>query len=99
PGVDHCLRDRPAELVHDVKIDPASLLASVAGGTSLPVNSLHHQAVGRVGAGLRAVAWSDDGVVEGLESDDVFARLLGVQWHPELLGDHPAHERLFAWLV
>jgi len=98
-GVDHCLRDRAYELVHDVKIDPASLLASVAGGTALGVNSLHHQAVDRLGAGLRAVAWSPDGVVEGLESDDVFARLLGVQWHPELLVDHRAHERLFTWLV
>src|SRR3982751_2175613 len=97
--VDHCRRDRAHELVHDVKIDPASLLASVAGGTALGVNSLHHQAVDRLGAGLRAVAWSPDGVVEGLESDDVFARLLGVQWHPELLVDHRAHERLFTWLV
>src|SRR5206468_2405224 len=78
--------------------DPARE-ASVAGGSSVAVNSLHHQAVDRIGAGLRAVAWSEDGVVEGLESDDVFARILGVQWHPELLLGHRAHERLFAWLV
>lgn len=98
-GVDHCLRGRAFELVHGLKIDPTSLLASVVGAASTEVNSLHHQAVDRVGAGLRAVAWSEDDVVEGLESDDVFARLLGVQWHPELLVDHRAHERLFAWLV
>jgi len=98
-GADHSVRDRARELVHGLKIDPASLLASVAGGSSVAVNSLHHQAVDRIGAGLRAVAWSEDGVVEGLESDDVFARILGVQWHPELLLGHRAHERLFAWLV
>jgi putative glutamine amidotransferase len=98
-GVEHCLRDRAHEFVHRVRVDPGSILAGVAGGTDVPVNSLHHQAVERLGAGLRAVAWSEDGIIEGIESDDGANRFLAVQWHPELLAGHDAHERLFAWLL
>jgi putative glutamine amidotransferase len=98
-GVEHCLRDRAYEFVHRVRVEAGSVLAGVAGGTDVPVNSLHHQAVDRIGAGLRAVAWSEDGVIEGIESDGGPTRLLAVQWHPELLAGHEAHERLFTWLV
>ena len=99
-GRDHCLRDRAYEIVYGVSVTPGSLLEAVAGPGEIPVNSLHHQAVDGLGAGLRAVAWADDGIVEGVESDGL-GRLLGVQWHPELLTgpDHARHERLFAWLV
>jgi len=97
-GRDHCLRDRASVLVHEVRITAGTLLAATAGSTGIGVNSLHHQAIDRVGAGLRAVAWSDDGIIEGVESDGL-GRFLGVQWHPELLAQYDAHERLFAWLV
>ena len=61
-------------------------------GPSLTVNSAHHQAVDRLGAGLLAVQWSEDGIVEALvhQSLPVWA----VQWHPERLGETGA--RLFA---
>lgn len=97
-GNDHCLRDRAYELVHDVRITRDSLLARVVGGAATGVNSLHHQAVEQVGAGLRIVARAEDGIVEAIESDGL-GRFLGVQWHPELLDGHPAHEALFTWLV
>jgi putative glutamine amidotransferase len=97
-GRDHYRKDLSLVTVHDVRVAPGSLLAGVVGATNVKVNSLHHQAVDRLGKGLQAVAWSDDGVVEGVEAA-VPARLLGVQWHPELLPGHPAHERLLAWLV
>src|SRR5919197_3386341 len=51
----HCLRDRSGEPVHDVRIEPGTRLAGIAGADRLPVNSLHHQAVDTLGAGLRAV--------------------------------------------
>jgi gamma-glutamyl-gamma-aminobutyrate hydrolase PuuD len=38
--------------------------------------------MGRIGEGLREVAWADDGVVEGLE-DPSKRFALGVLWHPE----------------
>jgi putative glutamine amidotransferase len=97
-GRDHYRKDLSLVTVHGVRVTPGSVLAGVVGATNVEVNSLHHQAVDRLGDGLRAVAWSDDGVVEGVESA-LPARLLGVQWHPELLPGLPAHDRLLDWLV
>jgi putative glutamine amidotransferase len=97
-GRDHCRKGQDCEKVHKVDITPGSLFASVAGAIDIDVNSLHHQAVDRIGVGLQAVAWSDDGVVEGIEAV-IPARLIGVQWHPELLLGDPVHERFFDWLV
>jgi putative glutamine amidotransferase len=84
---------------HPVRLDPGSQIGSILGPGDLTVHSVHHQAVGRLGAGLRASAWAPDGVVEAVESDrHVF--LMGVQWHPELgaLGDE-RQRRLFEALV
>lgn len=64
-------------------------------GRSAKVRCYHHQAVGRLGTGLRATAWSGDGTVEAVELPDRrFA--LGVQWHPEA---DPADPRLFEAFV
>jgi putative glutamine amidotransferase len=66
---------------HDVSVAADSRLGELLGDHS-PVKSHHHQAYGRIGSGLREVAWAEDGVVEGLEdADKRFA--LGVLWHPE----------------
>jgi putative glutamine amidotransferase len=68
---------------HPVDLAPESRLARVYGARSVVVQSVHHQAVGRLGDGLRAVAWAADGVVEAVESDR-HDFVVGVQWHPEL---------------
>jgi len=68
---------------HGVRLAPESRLAGLLDETELVVQSVHHQAVGRLGDGLRAVAWSEDGVVEAVESD-THPFVIGVQWHPEL---------------
>ncbi|HYI80700.1 MAG TPA: gamma-glutamyl-gamma-aminobutyrate hydrolase family protein, partial [Thermoleophilaceae bacterium] len=62
------------------------------------VNSFHHQGVHRLGRGLRAVAWSPDGVIEGVEAP---ARefTVGVQWHAESLVARREHANLFRGLV
>lgn len=66
---------------HDVKVEADSRLGGLLGDRA-PVKSHHHQGYGRIGSGLREVAWAEDGVVEGLEdADKRFA--LGVLWHPE----------------
>ncbi len=46
------------------------------------VNSSHHQAVRRMGKGLKPWAYSDDGIIEGLYCQG-HSFLVGVQWHPE----------------
>jgi len=88
---------RPVE--HAVRIEPGSLIGRILGETELVVHSVHHQAVGRLGRGLRAVAWSPDGVVEAVESEE-HPFLIGVQWHPELAALADERERrLFEALV
>lgn len=89
--------ERRSELVHNVRIDRDSELRKIVGVDELGVNTLHHQAVDRVGDGLRAVAWAEDGIVEGLEDRD--RRIIAVQWHPEQLPNQPQEMELFAWLV
>jgi putative glutamine amidotransferase len=93
----HLIVERRRELVHTVRIGPDSELADIIGPGDLGVNSLHHQAVDRIGHGLRVVAWAEDGTVEGLEDRD--RRVVAVQWHPEQLPDQPREMRLFAWLI
>lgn len=67
---------------HQVRINPDSGLYRIVRQNSLLVNSFHHQAVKTVAPGFRAVAFSDDGLVEAIESDEGRI-ILGLQWHPE----------------
>jgi putative glutamine amidotransferase len=69
--------------VHPVDVRPGTRLSRAVGEGTVLVNSIHHQAVGRLGRGLVASAQCpDDGVVEGIEMPGRrFA--VGVQWHPE----------------
>jgi putative glutamine amidotransferase len=92
--------DRKYEIVHEVKVQPGSLLAQAVGQTRLGVNSTHHQAVAQVAKPLRITAVSIDGVVEALElkpeARQRLPYLLAVQFHPErLFRGHPEHLALF----
>ena len=74
---------RPEDRVrHDVSISEGTRLGGIVGAGVVNVNSSHHQAVGRMGEGLRASATAPDGVVEALE-DPAHPFYVGLQWHPE----------------
>ncbi len=91
----HWAEDLQYEPVHEVVAEPGSAAERALAG-SVKVNSIHHQAVRDPGAGLHPTAWSDDGVIEAVEADDV----LGIQWHPERLLDGDArHLAPFRWLL
>lgn len=67
---------------HEITIAEDSLLAEIVGGTSLEVNSWHHQGVDKLGQGLKVTATTADGLVEGLELvGKTF--VVAVQFHPE----------------
>ena len=83
---------------HLVKLDSHSQLAAVLDRDVASVNSLHHQAVDRVGAGLRAVARSEDGFVEALEIAD-YGFGIAVQWHPEHMPQDKTQQNLIAAFV
>jgi putative glutamine amidotransferase len=97
--VDGHLQDAPAPVpVHRVEVAAGSRLAALTGSGRLDVNSFHHQAVDRLGAGLRVVATAPDGTVEAIE-DPRASYLVGVQWHAETMTDAPEQLALFAGLV
>ena len=66
--------------LHGIVAAPDTFLAALYGCRAV-VTSAHHQAVGCLGEGLRAVAWAPDGVVEAVAHTAL--PLWGVQWHPE----------------
>jgi putative glutamine amidotransferase len=81
-----------------VQLEPGSFIAGLTGRPRLRVNSLHYQAVDRLGEELRVAGRDLDDFVQVLEHDDG-APILGVQWHPEYLFYMPSHMKLFRWLV
>jgi putative glutamine amidotransferase len=87
------------DLAHEITVQPGSRLAAIFGATDFRVNSFHHQAVDRLGRGMKAVGWSPDGVIEALESTE-HPWLLAVQFHPEdLVASHEPSRRLFEAFV
>ena len=87
---DHGTPEVP-ELRHTVSVTHGSRLAQLLGAHSVAVNSRHHQAVKKLGKGLKAVAFhpqtlhQGQALVEGVEADDPGRWVVGVQWHPENL--------------
>ena len=94
--IKHSQEGRRGEPSHSVQIEKDSTLYNIYGAPKLFVNSDHHQSVGDPGKRFRVVARAADGVVEAMESVD-FKQILGVQWHPEWLGEEGLP--LFQWLV
>ena len=89
-------QDAPrSEATHSVTITEGSTLCGLYGQETF-VNSFHHQAVKDCGSHLHVVATAPDGVIEAVESTEQKA-LMGVQWHPEWMGDEGL--KLFEWLT
>jgi putative glutamine amidotransferase len=81
---------------HRVEVTGPSRLREILGQDALSVNSIHHQAVGRVGDGLVVSArCPEDGIVEGLERP-ASRFVVAVQWHPESFWNRPdSFQQLF----
>ncbi len=65
---------------------------------NLEVNSIHHQAINKLGENLIISATSADGIIEGIETTEEWDAI-GVQWHPEYLSEDKASIDLFDWLI
>src|SRR5262245_13826960 len=86
-AIDHDVDDPGRTFVHDVRLASGSMLNSAEQDAHFPVNSEHHQAVREPGAGLKPIAWSEDGLIEAVQGEDARHYVLGLQWHPERTHD------------
>ncbi len=87
-------------LAHKIKINNDSQLAKILGSKQVGTNALHHQAVKKVGKGLKATAHTEDGVVEAIELPNK-QFVIGIQSHPEALEaiTEPSWNKLFKAFV
>lgn len=79
-------------------LEQDSQLIQLMNSQRCRINSLHNQAIDRLGNGLHVAARDLDNIVQAIEDPDAHF-LLGVQWHPEFLPYIPRQLRLFGELV
>lgn len=84
---------------HQIQTEDMSILRRIYGEKTT-VNSFHFQAVKKLAEKLKVTAFSEDGIVEGVESNDPGLAFLGVQWHPDFAYDHLEQEMaIFRYVV
>jgi putative glutamine amidotransferase len=78
-----------ADRYHSINVVDNSWFKTLVGQTQGETNSNHHQSIDRVGDGLVASAFSEDGIVEAADRKEVAGKgfLCLVQWHPERMND------------
>lgn len=81
--------------LHAVLVEADSRVGRAIGARTATCSCHHHQAVDRIGEGLRGTARTADGIVEAIELDGS-AWVAGIQWHPEdTAASDPAQQGLF----
>jgi putative glutamine amidotransferase len=94
-------KDNPSrnQLVHHIEVQTGTHLRELLQIPQVTVNSMHHQAVKKLAAGLVATAVAPDGVIEAIEGTNG-QYVIGVQWHPEeMLEKDAAMQRLFSSFI
>ncbi|MES2252280.1 MAG: gamma-glutamyl-gamma-aminobutyrate hydrolase family protein [Pseudomonadota bacterium] len=84
PDINHSPKMRAFLTAHNVNFVAGTKLAALCSTESCGVNSVHHQAVDRLGSDLKASALADDTLIEAFESTE-HPFVVGIQWHPEFL--------------
>ena len=98
--INHSRLKHKDKVVHEVRLEPDSLIRGIFAKDIIQVNSSHHQAVDKVAKPLRVTGRAADGVIEALElrAEDggLMPYLLGVQFHPErLVRGYPEYIEMF----
>ena len=84
--------------IHNVKVNKNTELNKILNTENLKVNSIHHQAIDKLGKDLIISAESPDGIIEGIEVTNEW-KAIGIQWHPEYLAEEEHSIALFNWLI
>lgn len=85
---------------HSISLQVDSIIADLfSDAEKIAVNTYHHQVIEELAPILTATAWATDGVVEAFETNDKSDyRIIGLQWHPELmLANNNQHIEVFKW--
>ncbi len=83
--------------IHSVELSLDGFLYNLLEINQIPVNSVHHQGIDRLGQGLSIEAIAPDGLIEAISVKD--KKILGLQWHPELdLEDEYQKKIVLNWL-
>ena len=97
-SVAHRNDDGSDGVLHEVRAQPGSRVMKAMGVERARTFSHHHQAIDRIGAGLVAVGWAEDGLLEAVEMEDGW--VLGLQWHAEATAaTDPTQQAIFDALV
>ncbi|TAM84571.1 MAG: gamma-glutamyl-gamma-aminobutyrate hydrolase family protein [Acidobacteria bacterium] len=93
---DHRQQGSRSATTHSITVtEPDSVLRGAFAGMCR-VNSLHHQAIKRLGRGLKVTAHSEDELYEAVELAEDYPFFLAVQWHPEeMVSEHPEQLKIF----
>lgn len=84
---------------HPVNLAANCKLRQIYESDTILVNSNHHQAVSEPGDGIKISAMTSDGVIEGIE-DENLPFFIGVQWHPERMeGNQAGINRIFETFI
>ncbi len=87
-----------SEPSHRVRLVEGSLIHELLGVDEVTTNSMHHQGLRRLADGLEAMAFGPGDLVEAVREPRLsFA--VGLQWHPEYLGDYAHMNRIFERFV
>jgi putative glutamine amidotransferase len=81
-----------------LRVDPQCSLYKILGSEHCYINSLHHQAINKLGQGLQVTGRDDDNIIQSVEAQDHSCRI-GVQWHPEYLPLQARQLHIFKHLV
>jgi putative glutamine amidotransferase len=85
-------------LAHPVTLETGNFLAKLIGQTQIEVNSLHHQGIRQLAAGLEVLGSAPDGILEAVQIKD-YPYGVAVQWHPEEMPGDPGMRALFRSFV
>ncbi|MGM0598144.1 MAG: gamma-glutamyl-gamma-aminobutyrate hydrolase family protein [Myxococcota bacterium] len=83
----------------EVLLQSDSCLNRALQQNTLQVNSLHHQAVNKLGTGFKITAREKGGLIQAIESISPLPFILGVQWHPEYILHKKGGHKIFKLLI
>ena len=91
-GIDHHMKPPYNRVTHQVTIQKNTPLYNILGKEQIGVNSYHHQAIKKLSPDFQEMAFSEDGLIEGIYMPS-HKFIVGVQWHPEFSYDVDENSR------